>query len=63
MKIGFYGLKREALIAIGVLATGAVLLFAPPAKQVFAEPLRVGVFPNLHCALIYLHVELEISPA
>ena len=54
MKIGFYGLKREALISIGVVVACAVLLLASSAKQVSAEPVRVGVFPNLHCALIYL---------
>ena len=43
-----------ALIGIGVVVTSAILLCAPPVKEVFAESLRVGVFPNLHCALIYV---------
>lgn len=54
MKTGFYRLKRKALITIGVMVAGAFLILGPSVRQVSAEPVRVGVFPNLHCALIYL---------
>jgi ABC-type nitrate/sulfonate/bicarbonate transport system substrate-binding protein len=53
LKAGFYGLKTRLLIVI-VFTITAQLLLVVPAKWVSAEPLRVGVFPNLHCALIYL---------
>ena len=54
MRMGFYELKRKVLIGIFAAVAGALLLLAPSVGQVLAEPVRVGVFPNLHCALIYL---------
>jgi NitT/TauT family transport system substrate-binding protein len=54
MRIAFYKLKRRVLIGIGIVGAGMLLLLVPLARQASAEPLRVGVFPNLHCALIYL---------
>ena len=53
MRIEHVDLKRRILPAIVVIA-GLLLSLVPLVKQVSAEPLRVGVFPNLHCALIYL---------
>lgn len=54
MRMGFYELKRKVLIGVFAAVTGALLLLAPSVRQVLAGPVRVGVFPNLHCALIYL---------
>ena len=54
MRRGFYELKRKVQIGIFAAVAGALLLLAPWVGRVLAEPVRVGVFPNLHCALIYL---------
>ena len=54
MRMGFCELKRKGQIGIFAAVAGALLLLAPSAGLVLAEPVRVGVFPNLHCALIYL---------
>ena len=54
MRMGFYELKRKVVSGIFAAVAGALLLLAPSVGQVLAEPVRVGVFPNLHCALIYL---------
>ncbi|MGD0231080.1 MAG: ABC transporter substrate-binding protein, partial [Syntrophorhabdales bacterium] len=54
MRMGFYESKRKVVIGIFTAVTGTLLLLAPSVGRVLAEPVRVGVFPNLHCALIYL---------
>jgi len=46
-------LKRTVSIGIVVVA-GMLLCLGPLNPLAFAQPLRIGVFPNLHCALIYL---------
>ena len=43
-------LKLKTTVAIVLLS----ILLASAVRYASAEPLRVGVFPNLHCALIYL---------
>jgi ABC-type nitrate/sulfonate/bicarbonate transport system substrate-binding protein len=54
MSIEFNRLKKRVLgVAVAVMA-GILVSVIPPVKEVLAAPLRVGVFPNLHCALIYL---------
>jgi NitT/TauT family transport system substrate-binding protein len=54
MRIGFRGLKRKVLI--GIAFAGVMLLPAlmVSTSQVSAEPLRVGVTPNVNCALVLL---------
>ncbi len=47
-------LKRKVLIGITFVVAGALLSLVTSVRQVSAEPLRIGVFPNLHSALIYL---------
>ena len=55
MRTEFDKLKRRCLLTVVALATAGVLLSViPPAKQVSAEPLRVGVVPTPSFALIYL---------
>jgi len=47
-------LKRKVLIGIAFAVAGLLLSLAPLAKQVSAEPLRVGVYRGVHSALIYV---------
>jgi ABC-type nitrate/sulfonate/bicarbonate transport system substrate-binding protein len=54
MRDGFDGLKRRASTFIAVVVVGFLLSVSPPTKEVRAEPLRVGVVPAPHCAVIYL---------
>ena len=54
MRMGFYEAKRKSLIGVCAAVAGVLLLLATPSVGHVAEPLRIGVFPNIHCALIYL---------
>ncbi len=54
MRMGFCEAKRKSLIGVCAAVAGVLLLLATPSAGHVAEPLRIGAFPNLHCALIYL---------
>jgi ABC-type nitrate/sulfonate/bicarbonate transport system substrate-binding protein len=54
MRIAFNELKSKALTVAAAIVVGGLILLIPSKKGICAEQLRVGVFLNLHCALIYL---------
>jgi ABC-type nitrate/sulfonate/bicarbonate transport system substrate-binding protein len=54
MRIEFNKLKKRVLGVAVVVVAGILLSVIPQVKEVLAAPRRLGVFPNLHCALIYL---------
>ena len=54
MKIGFHEVKKRLLIGIAFAAIALLLSILPPAEQVFAEPLRLGVYRGAEAALVYL---------
>ena len=47
-------LKRRVLITIAVVLAGLLLSLGPQVTQSIADPLRIGVVPTVHCAVIYL---------
>jgi ABC-type nitrate/sulfonate/bicarbonate transport system substrate-binding protein len=54
MRIYFYELKRKVPTNVCIAVACMFLLLGPSVKQVFAEPLRIGLVPNLNCALVFL---------
>jgi ABC-type nitrate/sulfonate/bicarbonate transport system substrate-binding protein len=54
MKNRFDEMKRKILTVIAVVVAGIWFLAIPSAREVCAEPLRLGIAPTPHPALIYL---------